>query len=115
MENEYSATYLNDHLAGSVAALELLEDLEANAGDGDKKFFAEVRGEIAADQQQLETLMNRLQVRQRVARKAAAWLTEKLAHIKLLLDDRSAGLFWRLRSTSIILRPDAPSTPPSPA
>jgi|RhiMetdeSRZDD1v2_1073273.scaffolds.fasta_scaffold609614_2 hypothetical protein len=29
MANKYLATYLNDHLAGSVAAIELLEHLEA--------------------------------------------------------------------------------------
>jgi len=29
MDNEHIATYLNDHLAGSVVALELLEHLEA--------------------------------------------------------------------------------------
>jgi len=29
MGNEHIATYLNDHLAGSVVALELLEHLEA--------------------------------------------------------------------------------------
>jgi hypothetical protein len=33
MANEHLAAYLNDHLAGSVAAVELLEDLEkAHAG-----------------------------------------------------------------------------------
>ena len=32
MVNEHLATYLNDHLAGSVAAIELLEHLQAAYG-----------------------------------------------------------------------------------
>jgi len=34
MANEHLATYLNDHLAGSVVALELLDQLEATHYDG---------------------------------------------------------------------------------
>jgi len=34
MANEYLATYLNDHLAGSVVALELLAQLKATHSDG---------------------------------------------------------------------------------
>ena len=34
MANEHLATYLNYHLAGSVVALELLDQLEATHSDG---------------------------------------------------------------------------------
>ncbi len=34
MANEHLATYLNDHLAGSAVALELLDQLEATHSDG---------------------------------------------------------------------------------
>ena len=34
MANEHLATYLNDHLAGSVVALEVLDQLEATHSDG---------------------------------------------------------------------------------
>jgi len=44
MANKQIATYLNDHLTGSVTALELLEHLEAAyTGTPLQRFFAEVR------------------------------------------------------------------------
>jgi hypothetical protein len=44
-------TYLNDHLAGSVMALELLDHLADAATSSDtQQFFRTLRAEIAADQ-----------------------------------------------------------------
>jgi hypothetical protein len=58
MADEHIATYLNDHLAGSVVALELLEQMEAeHAGTPLEHFLAELRADIAADGQELESLM----------------------------------------------------------
>ena len=88
MANEHIATYLNDHLAGSVAALELLAHLEAaHKGTAVERFLAELRADVAADRQELEALMGRLHVAESRPRKAAAWLTEKLTELKLRLDD----------------------------
>ena len=98
MAYEHLATYLNDHLAGSVVALELLENLEGRSEEGAKSFFAGLRTEIAADKRELESLMERLRVSQSAPRKAAAWLSVKLAEIKLKLDDRSAGPLWRFEA-----------------
>ena len=98
MASDYLGTYLNDHLAGSVVALELLEDLEAKAEEGAKSFFSGLRTEITEDKRELESLMNRLRVRESAPRKAAAWITEKLAHLKLTLDDRTAGPLWLLEA-----------------
>ena len=41
------ATYLNDHLAGSVAALDLLDHLASDALPDDADFFRKLRDEIA--------------------------------------------------------------------
>ena len=50
MTNKYLAIYLIDHLAGSVAAIELLKDLEAAYADTALAgFFAELQTDIAAD------------------------------------------------------------------
>jgi hypothetical protein len=50
--NEHLATYLNDHLAGSVAALEVLEKLQAAyEGTELEQFCAELRNDIEADRQ----------------------------------------------------------------
>ena len=96
MANKQIATYLNDHLAGSVAALELLDHLEAaHAGMPLERVFVELREDIKADRQELEALMSRLQVAQSRARKATAWIAEKFTELKLRMDD-SAGEALRL-------------------
>src|SRR5579884_562114 len=94
MSQQHVATYLNDHLAGSEVALELLEHLEqARAGTPVGRFAAELRAEIMADRRELEALMGRLQVGVSRLRKATAWVSEKAARLKLRLDDPSAGPF----------------------
>lgn len=89
---DYLATYLNDHLSGSEAALELLDHVSTtHGGQPAARFAAELRGEIAADRQELESLMARLDVPRSHLRTMAAWLSEKLARLKLRADDRSDG------------------------
>src|SRR5947209_13111763 len=92
MAEAHVATYLNDHLAGSVAALKLLEHLEsAHAGTEVGRFAAGLRTDIMADRQELEALMRRLSVTVSMPRKAAAWLAEKVTEVKLRLDDPAGG------------------------
>jgi hypothetical protein len=98
MPTDYLATYLNDHLAGSTLAIELLDDLEQKTEEEGKSFFAELRSDVVADRHELQSLMNRLGMRESALRKAAAWISEKLTHLKLSLDDKSAGPLWRLEA-----------------
>ncbi len=92
MRYQHLATYLNDHLAGSVLALELMEHLErAHADAPIAGFLAELRAEVAADQDELERLIERLDARESLPRQAAAWFAEKIARLKLQLDSRSSG------------------------
>lgn len=99
MANDRLATYLNDHLAGAVAALDLLGRLEAaQAGTPAASELAELRAEIAADRQALATLMSRLNVDESRSRKALAWLTERATHFKLRLDDSPDGALGRLEA-----------------
>jgi hypothetical protein len=86
--------YLNDHLAGSTAALELLAELERQEGPG--SWTSRLRFEIAADRKELEQLMQQTQITPSNARRAVAWLTEKLAELKTRLDDRNGGRLRRL-------------------
>jgi hypothetical protein len=83
MADEHLASYLKDHLAGSVAALELLEHLEAaHKGTEIERFSAELRTDIEADRRELQRLMDRLQVTQSRPRSASAWLAGKFAELK---------------------------------
>src|SRR5688500_12929805 len=91
MAREYLATYLNDHLAGATAALELLEHVQSwYAGTQIESFAAELHADILADRGELESLMERLGVGRSVARRVAGWLAEKGAQLKLKLDDPAA-------------------------
>jgi hypothetical protein len=101
--NEYLAIYLNDHLAGSLAAVELLERLEAvYPGTDMARFFASLRNEIVADRAQLQDLMNRLQIAESRPRRASALITNKLTELKLLLDDKAAGPLRMLESLEAV-------------
>jgi hypothetical protein len=103
MADEYIAIYLNDHLAGSTAAVELLEQLEAEH-EPVRRLFAELRADVEADQEELKSLMGRLGVAESRARKASAWLAEKATELKLRVDDPEGGalrLFESLEALSL--------------
>ncbi len=94
LSHEHLGVYLNDHLAGSTAALEVLAELERQEGPG--SWTSRLRFEIAADRKELEQLMQQTQITPSNARRAVAWLTEKLAELKTRLDDRNGGRLRRL-------------------
>jgi hypothetical protein len=76
--------YLNDHLAGSVGALELLDRMvEACAGKPLERFFRDLRDDVRQDQEQLQELMQKLGVTESSVRKAGAWVAEKLTRSKI--------------------------------
>lgn len=94
MAKEDIATYLNDHLAGSVAALNLLDMLiEEHAGKPLAAVLKELKEEISAEQQSLKALMDQLEIAKSSARRASAWLSGKLTEIKLHVDDPAGGEF----------------------
>jgi len=68
------ANYLNDHLAGATAGLDLARRLARDNQDnayGDE--LAEIAGEIAADRAALEAVMDRLDTGRDHLRLLAAW------------------------------------------
>jgi hypothetical protein len=78
------ATYLNDHLAGSVAALNMIDHLiETYKKKPLAQFFRDLRGEIAADQADLQWLIEKLDKKYNAIRKAGAWVAEKLSRAKI--------------------------------
>ena len=97
-------TYLNDHLAGSVAALELIDRLvETYRGDPLGQFFKELRAEIAADQEQLEELIDRLGEKESAVRKAVAWIFEKLSRAKIQPGRSKKGELGLLQALEALL------------
>jgi len=89
--------YLNDHLAGSVGALELLDRLvETYEGKPLERFLRDLRDDIHSDQEQLKNLIHKLGATESAVRKAGAWVVEKLSRSKLDLGNGSPEEFGLL-------------------
>lgn len=83
MNLENLTQYLKDHLAGSVAALQLMEHLIAGYADQpEAEQMQTLKTEVEADQQQLKRLLDRLGQTEGGIKKAGAWLAEKLLEVK---------------------------------
>jgi hypothetical protein len=99
------SSYLNDHLAGSVGALELLDRLieiyQAKPLEG---FFRDLRNEIDADQETLKELIAKLGDKESAVRKAGAWIVEKFSRAKIQLSETregEMGLFLALEGLAL--------------
>jgi len=79
-------TYLNDHLAGGAAALDLLDHLLKHPPAGQEAELRELRSEIKEDKELLLRILEQAGGRESGVRAAAARLAGKLGHAKLLLD-----------------------------
>ena len=95
MSKEHLTTYLNDHLAGSLTAVEILEHLEAEASDLMPDLGA-LKSEIAADRDQLKALMERLGISESRVRKVTSWIAEQVTEAKVEADDDTRGALRRL-------------------
>lgn len=95
------AAYLNDHLSGSTAALELLEHLDQAYPDL-APFLKVLRHDVEEDRKELEALMARLGVTRSAVRQAAAWVAEKFARLKLRADDPSGDKLKLLESLEVV-------------
>jgi hypothetical protein len=97
MNAKHLATYMKDHFAGSVAAVELLDHLiSSNRGKIHEQIFIQLRQEVGEDQEVLRGLLDDLDSGSGALRNTTAFLSEKLARIKLLLEDPSGGQLARL-------------------
>jgi len=85
-------SYLNDHLAGSVSALELLAHwAKLYRGKPLGAFFADLESEIKADQNTLRDLMRSLGVEESKVRQAGAWAAEKLGLARFVIAGGEPG------------------------
>jgi hypothetical protein len=88
MNANHLKTYMRDHLAGSVAALQLLDHLiKTNSGMPLERFFVALRQEVGEDQKALKKMLHDLGDTEGLMRNTGAFLAEKLARVKLLLED----------------------------
>jgi hypothetical protein len=98
-------SYLNDHLAGSVGALELLAHwAKLYRGKPLGAFFADLESEIKADQDTLRDLMRSLGVEESKVRQAGAWAAEKLGLARFVIaGDEPGGLGLVLALEGLII------------
>jgi hypothetical protein len=105
MNKENLATYLNDHLAGSVMALDLMQHLASeHAGTPLEGLLSGLHADVEAERRELQRLMDRLDISESSTRKVTAWVAEKASQLKLLVDDRAGGtlrLFESLEALSL--------------
>ena len=79
-------SYLNDHLAGSISAMELIGHwAEVHKGESLGSFFVEIEREIKADQDTLRDVMRTLGVEESKVRQAGAWAAEKVGRARLMI------------------------------
>jgi len=84
MSRDPLTSYIHDHLAGSAAAIDLVEALrDRHAGEPLSEFASGLHAEIASDRATLETLAARLGVDSSTLKEAVAWLAEKASRLKL--------------------------------
>jgi hypothetical protein len=75
--------YLNDHLAGSTAGVELANRIAAHRRSAaDSAPLQRLAAEIADDRTELRRIMERLGVRGNPAKVALGWLGEKIGRLK---------------------------------
>jgi hypothetical protein len=85
-------SYLNDHLAGSISALEVIAHwAEAHKGEPLGSFFVETEREIKADQEALRDVMRTLGVEESKVRQVGAWAAEKVGHARLIIAGDEPG------------------------
>lgn len=75
--------YMNDHYAGSVAAVEIAKRMiNENAGTELGQFLTNFLSEVEEDRRTLEGLMDALEASRNPVKQAGAWLGEKFSRLK---------------------------------
>jgi hypothetical protein len=101
--DELLGVYLNDHLAGSSAGLELAEKLrDNNQGTELGDVMATLHLEIEQDRKALEELMGRLEVTRHPVKDAAGWVLERLSRLRLNPALTGSAELTRLLETEVL-------------
>lgn len=92
MSSTHIAIYLKDHLAGSEAALEILDHFEGTHATGVVgDMVRRLRPEFIGERKELVRLLDLLDGSTSVPRRVAGWLSEKAMELKLIADDPGDG------------------------
>jgi len=102
MANDALSTYVEDHLAGATAGLELLEALSAqHQGDPTGALARRLLPEVEDDRRTLEGIARTLDAGSAL-KEAGAWLAEKVSRLKLHRDVKGVlGTFEALEAMTL--------------
>jgi hypothetical protein len=108
MSAEPLTLYLNDHLAGAVAGINLMESL-ADQKDGTALAgtLRTLAGEVREDQELVREILDRLNAHERRIAQAAAWVGEKVTEGRFALAGRThpaLAVFEALESIALGLQ-----------
>ena len=82
--DEALTAYLNDHLAGSAAGVELAEKLrDNNQGTELGRAMVALHHDISEDRDTLESLLGQLELDRHAVKEAAGWMLEKVSRLRL--------------------------------
>lgn len=99
MSAEPLAVYLDDHLAGSVAALKMMEELiQLESGRALEAKLRELHAEVLDEQRGVRDLLERIRSSPSPVKQAAAWLSEKVGEGRLALSARTHPALARMQA-----------------
>jgi hypothetical protein len=82
--DEALTAYLNDHLAGSAAGVELASKLrDNNQGTELGRAMVALHHDISEDRDTLESLLGQLELDRHAVKEAAGWMLEKVSRLRL--------------------------------
>jgi len=80
--NEQLATYLNDHLGGANAGVEMARELQKDVeGERDADLLGRLAEEIEEDVETLRALLEIIGITRNPVKQAAGWLAEKVQRV----------------------------------
>jgi hypothetical protein len=89
--------YLNDHLAGAVVALELIDHRRGEHKDERVgKLFESLKADIDADKETLREVMRSFGIEESTVRQTGAWVAEKVGRARLKIAGDEPGLVLAL-------------------
>jgi hypothetical protein len=94
VDYRHLSVYLNEHLAVSAAALEILAELQRLHGV--EIWTSRVRSDIADDREELETLMRRVGIARAPGRPPVGFIAEKAARLKTRAEDPANRFLYSL-------------------
>ena len=82
--DEALTAYLNDHLTGSAAGVELASKLrDNNQGTELGRAMVALHHDISEDRDTLESLLGQLELDRHAVKEAAGWMLEKVSRLRL--------------------------------